>query len=170
MSDPAAVNQPSEQSVGSHALFGSASARAALSLEAENFAIRAKLMMQRARMIVQDDRVDAIALLKARRISFCDHLNRYQRFKHSQIFDPIVVHAPASSRIVARSMKVDCIALGDTFSAYHNRWLGLTKGDWASYKRDMFVTTEMMMTNVDAELRAIRQLLMISNIYKVHLS
>ncbi|RYF09861.1 MAG: hypothetical protein EOO77_22815 [Oxalobacteraceae bacterium] len=150
---------------GKPPLFGSASARAALGMEAEAYVARASEMMDRARAIVHSDRVRAIDLLQAKRVRLCEHFTRYQRFKHTQIFNPIIVHAPASSKVVARTMKIDCMELGETFAAYHNRWLGMRPKEWPAYRRDMLSTTEMMQTSINAEIRAIRQLLMISDLY-----
>ncbi|RYE97844.1 MAG: hypothetical protein EOO77_38320 [Oxalobacteraceae bacterium] len=146
-------------------LFGSATARAALGAEAEAYVARASQMISRARAIVQGDRVKALDLLEARRQTLCNHFGRYQRFKHGQIFNPIIDHAPASSKVVARSMKIDCIALGEIFAGYHSRWVGLRRDEWTAYRHDMLCTTEMMQANIAAEMRAIRQLLMISDIY-----
>lgn len=146
-------------------LFGCAPARDALRIEAEASVAQASEMMNRARALVLGDRVHSIDLLTAKRIRLCEHFQRYQRFKHVQIFDPVVEYAPASSKVVARSMKIDCMALGERFAAYHNRWLGLKAHDWAAYRQDMLHTTEMMQANIAAEIRAIRQLLMISDLY-----
>jgi hypothetical protein len=150
---------------GKPPLFGPASARAALGMEAETYVARAGEMMNRARAIVRDNRVQAIGLLEVKRFQLCDHFSRYQIFKHAQIFNPVIEHAPASSKVVARAMKIDCIELGDTFSLYNNRWHGLESNEWADYRRDMLLTTEMMQENINAEIRAIRQLLMISSLY-----
>jgi len=150
---------------GKPPIFGPASARAALGMEAETYVARAGEMMNRARAIVKDNRVQAIGLLEAKRFRLCNHFSRYQIFKHTQIFNPVIEHAPASSRVVARAMKVDCIELGETFSRYTNRWLGLKFKDWTDYRQDMILTTEMMQENINAEIRAIRQLLMISSLY-----
>lgn len=146
-------------------LFGSASARDALRVEAEASVAQASRMMNRARALVLGGRVHAIELLTAKRVRLCEHFQRYQRFKHGKIFDPVVEFAPASSKVVARSMKIDCMALGERFGAYHNRWLGLKADDWPAYRQDMLYTTEMMQLNIDEEIRAIRQLLMISSLY-----
>lgn len=62
-------------------------------------------------------------------------------------------------------MKIDCIELGEIFSGYNNRWLGLEYNDWTYYRKDMLLTTEMMQENINAEIRAIRQLLIISSLY-----
>lgn len=146
-------------------LFGSASARNALCIKAEGYVVRANEMMNRARVLVQGDRVGAVSVLTANRVRLCEHFQGYQRFKHTQIFDPVVSYGRPSSKIVAHSMKVDCLTLGETFAAYHNRWLGLTAGEWVVYRRDMLSTTETMASNLRAEMRAIKQLLMIADLY-----
>ena len=154
-----------EVTVGKPPLFGPASARAALGMEAETYVARAGEMMNRARAIVRDNRVQAIGLLEAKRFQLCNHFSHYQVFKHTQILNPVIEHAPASSKVVARAMKIDCIELGETFSLYSNRWIGLESDEWTDYRQDMLLTTGMMQENINAEIRAIRQLLMISSLY-----
>lgn len=150
---------------GKPPLFGPVSARAALGMEAETYVARAGEMMNRARAIVKDNRVQAIGLLETKRFQLCNHFSRYQTFKHTQIFNPVIQRAPASSKVVARAMKIDCIELGETFSRYSDRWIGLESNEWMDYKQDMLLTTEMMQENINVEIRAIRQLLMISSLY-----
>jgi len=150
---------------GKPPLFGPASARAALGMEAETYVARAGEMMNRARAIVRDNRVQAIGLFEVKRFRLCNHFSRYRIFKHIQIFNLVIQHAPASSKVVAKAMKIDCIELGDTFSRYTNRWIGLKSNDWTDYRQDMLLTTEMMQASINAEIRAIRQLLMISSLY-----
>jgi len=146
-------------------LFGPAAARDALQREAEQYVARAFTMTRRARALVANDRVARLALLGRQRDRVAAHLARYQRFKHSRIFDPVVAHGPASSRIVARTMKVDCFHLGETFTAYHARWRHLSTDEWSTYRRDMIDTVDLLHRSMEAELRAIRQLLMISGFY-----
>lgn len=147
------------------ALFGPSGQREALRVQAESYVRRASVMMRRARALVAADRVDALNLLTARRTALGAHFQRYQRLKHGSIFDPIVAHAPTSSKIIARTMKLDCMELGDEFSKYHTRWLRASPSDWRFYKADMLATVEKLATNLDAELRAINQLLMVSTFY-----
>jgi len=149
----------------SPAMFDLPETRDALRIEAERYVGRATLMIDRARALVLSERVQAIDLLTAQRGALGDHFGRYQRFKHSAIFDPVVEHGPTSSKLVARTMKVDCMALGERFAAYQARCLGLGASDWTYYRRDMLATTEALTVNLRAELRAIRQLLTISGFY-----
>jgi hypothetical protein len=146
-------------------LFGPPAARDALQHQGEAYVARAITMIRRARALVEDDRVGNVALLAQQSDRLAAHLGRYQRFKHGQIFDPVVDHGPASSKIVARTMKFDCFQLGETFAAHHARWRHLRAPEWAIYRADMIATTELLRTSMEAELRAIRQLLMISHFY-----
>lgn len=143
-------------------LFGSLASIQTLEAEAEHFVALALTMMIRARHLVEANRVGAIALLNARRKRLGEHFRRYQIFKHGQIFDPVIAFGPASSKIVAQGMKIDCLQLGETFSAYNDRWRKLSLRDWPSYRRDMIAHVEMITVNLQAELRAMRQLLMIA--------
>ena len=139
---------------------------ASLDREAALYVARARMMVARARTLVLADRQDAIDLLANRRRNLGEHFTRYQVFKHANIFDPIVEHGPASSKVVARSMKMDCLELGETYRAYLDRWLGLTPREWASYRRDMLAVAEVLATHLDVELCSMRQLLMISRFYR----
>lgn len=146
-------------------LFGSSDQRAALRVQAESYVLRASLMMRRARMLVTNDRVDTCALLTDRRTALGRHFQHYQRLKHGCIFDPIVAYAPTSSKIVARGMKIDCLELGQEFVAYQTRWLRVPPSEWRWYKADMLATVDKLSLHLDAELRAIRQLLMVAEFY-----
>ncbi|GAA4221623.1 hypothetical protein GCM10022253_28100 [Sphingomonas endophytica] len=147
-------------------LFGSTDQRTALRAQAEAYVLRANLMMRRARILVTQDRVDACALLTDRRNALGQHFQRYQRLKHGSIFDPIVAYAPTSSKIVARGMKIDCMELGQEFVAYQTRWLRVPPSEWRWYKADMLATADKLSLHLDAELRAIRQLLMVAEFYQ----
>jgi len=136
-----------------------------LSQEAEYFVRRALSMMSRASILVKADRQDAIALLCASRTRLAKHFKRYQIFKHGRIFNPVIASGSASSKVVARGMKVDCMQLGEMFGAYHTRWQGLRSEDWLSYRHDMLATVEVLRVHIESELRAMHQLLMISELY-----
>jgi len=148
-------------------LFGAEAARDALCRRADGYVARATVMMRRARLLVLDDRAERIDLLTARRVALCEHFGRYQQFKHGSIFDPVVRHGRASSRIVARTMKLDCMALGERFGGYHARWLGMRRADWPHYRKDMLATVDMLSVHLRDELRAMRQLLTIADFYDV---
>jgi hypothetical protein len=146
-------------------LFGTSATREALGQQAEAYVSRALVMLGRARAVVRDDRVDAIDLLTARRGALGRHFQGYQKFKHGSIFDPVVRDGTASSKVVARTMKVDCVLLGELFCTYHMRWLRLCPAEWSVYRRDMEATAATLEQHLTAELRAMRQLLLISNLY-----
>jgi hypothetical protein len=146
-------------------LFGDRQSRDALTSRAEGFVGRTLVMMNRAQALVAADRCECIDLLNARRAALCVHLQRYQRFKHGSIFDPVVRFGFPSSKIIARAMKVDCLTLGEEFAAYHTRWLRLRSSEWQRYREDMLATVDNLSVHLDGELRAMRQLIMISAFY-----
>ena len=63
-------------------------------------------------------------------------------------------------------MKLDCMALGEEFAGYHSRWLHVSPLEWRFYKTDMLATVDKLAINLQAELRAIRQLLMVAEFYQ----
>lgn len=143
-----------------------ASATRDLHAEADHYVARARTMMARARSLVEADRQDTIQLLNGRRVQLARHFQNYQRFKHANIFNPIIEFGPPSSKVVARTMKIDCMKLGEVFGGYYNRWLGLQSNEWNSYRIDMVETVDMLAVHLGAELRAMRQLLMIAEFYQ----
>lgn len=146
-------------------LFGDASARLALASQGEAYVTRALIMLHRARSLVEADRSGCVALLTARRGALCAHLQRYQRFKHGSVFDPVVRHGHLSSRAIAQAMKIDCLALGEELAAYHTRWTRADAGEWQHYRLDMLSTAESLSIHLKAELRAMHQLIMVSEFY-----
>lgn len=142
-------------------LFASAKARREFTLQAENYVARALVLLNRAKALVVAERSDCIELLTARRLTLAAHLQSYQRFKHNNIFDPVMLFGLSSSKVVARTMKVDCLTLGEQFAAYHARWLRLHTSEWQRYREDMLSTADSLSVHLDAELRAIQQLIMI---------
>lgn len=144
-------------------LLASAQARRHLTLQAETYVTRALVSLNRAKALVVAERSDCIELLTARRVTLATHLQSYQRFKHNNIFDPVMLFGLSSSKVVARSMKVDCLALGEEFVAYHTRWLRLHASEWQRYRKDMLATVDNLSTHLDAELRAMHQLIMIAD-------
>ncbi|NTS63665.1 hypothetical protein HRV97_00650 [Sphingomonas sp. HHU CXW] len=144
---------------------GTAAERAMLQAEAHVHVARATTMLRRARALVAADRAHRIALLTRQRERLFADLAHFQRFKHTRIFDPVVRHGSASAKVVARTMKVDCFHLGETVASYHARWRYLDRAEWASYRADMLATADLLHARMQAELRAIDQLLTISHFY-----
>ena len=157
--------QPDDAPIAPPSLFGPPEARTALQDRAEAYVSRAFTMMRRAEALVAGGRIGSLALLAGNRDRLTAHLGRYQRFKHGEIFDPVVLHGPASSKIVARTMKLDCFHLGEVVTAHHTRWRHLRASEWPMYRAEMIETVTMLRRSMEAELRAIRQLLMISTLY-----
>lgn len=139
---------------------------ASLDQQAVSYVARAQMMVDRARKLVIADRVDTIDLLANRRQCLGEHFKLYQVFKHTNIFNPIVEFGAGSSKIVARSMKMDCLELGETYRAYVDRWLRLKPQEWRSYQRDMLAIAEVISTHLATELTSMKQLLTISQFYR----
>ena len=146
-------------------LFSSPLGRQALKLETEAFVGRAIAMIRRARAVVVKDRVEAAGLLASRRVALCQHLQRYQQFKHGCIFDPVVRYGTASSQVVARTLKAECVQMGEVFGNYHARWARMEAAEWPLYRRDMIETVDILVGHLDKEHRAIGQLLTIAEFY-----
>lgn len=144
-------------------LLANTEARRALTVHAETYVARALVSLNRARALVEAERSECIELLTARRVTLAAHLQNYQHFKHNNIFDPVMLFGLSSSKVVARTMKVDCLTLGEEFAAYHTRWLRLHASEWQRYREDMLSTVHNLSVHLDAELRAMRQLIMISD-------
>jgi hypothetical protein len=140
-------------------------ARRALRAEAEAHVRRISTTLRRSRTLAAAGRSGTTDLLAARRGVACDLLHHYQRFKHGRIFDPVVAHGPASSKVVARSMKSDCVTLGLSFAAFHARWDGVRAAEWPAYREDLLVNVDGMLAALASELRAIDQLLAIAELY-----
>lgn len=139
--------------------------RNALQVEADVYAVRILRSVNRARAVVDGDRHDALPILAARRRTLCILLTSYQRFKHARVFDPVVRLGSGSSKVVARTLKIECMSMGDAFSAYNARWHGMKQSEWSAYRPDMLLTTEALIDHVVSERTAIRKLLMISDLY-----
>lgn len=143
--------------------FGPGAQPATLHLEAERYTARAILMINRARALVAGDRVAALDVLSARRTALTAHFTRYQRFKHCCIFDPAIEHGGASRKIIALTMKLDCIAMGERFGAYKTRCLGVTRAGWACYREDMLATTEQLIVELNAQLDGIQHIVLLAD-------
>ncbi len=83
------------------------------------------------RLLVQIDQSTALAALDATdaclpiakaRWSLARMLREYQLFKHTEIFDPAILHGDKDQAAVARRMRAECIAAGEHFTAYVARW------------------------------------------------
>jgi hypothetical protein len=149
-------------------IYLTASERQALDLRVEAIVTRAVAMIRRGRALALGDRRRAATLLMARREALCRLLQRYQRLKHDCIFDPVVQRGTASSKMVARNLKTECIQMGETFGAYHARWQYYDASDpseWPRYRDDMLESTDALLAHLAAERQAVFRLLMISSFY-----
>lgn len=143
----------------------SAAGRHALQVEADSYAVRILRMVNRARAVAHDNRCETLDLLSARRRALCDLLTAYQKFKHTRVFDPVVRLGSGSSKVIARTLKIECMQMGATFSAYNSRWLRTRQSEWQAYRPDMLSVTEQLIEHIVSERRAIKQLLDIADLY-----
>ena len=68
------------------------------------------------------DATDACLPIAKARWSLARMLREYQLFKHTEIFDPAILHGDKNQAAVARRMRAECIAAGEHFTAYVARW------------------------------------------------
>jgi predicted membrane metal-binding protein len=87
-------------------------------------------------------------------------LGAYQVFKHDIIFDPAIRSNDAERTMLAREMKVNCIAAGEAFRRHVRQWTPEQIGqDWAGYVVAARLTLEQLHRHIDAERSGITELL-----------
>ena len=60
-------------------------------------------------------------------------LREYELFTHSRIFDPLI-RGPDYRALKARTMKADCVRMGEQFRAYVLKWSVVSIADhWAEF-------------------------------------
>ena len=96
---------------------------------------------------------DAVAAsLVPLRAEMADALQRYQVFKHERIFDPAVASGNKTRSDLARAMKVECVAAGETFRAHQKRWRDSdVAADWATYKPAVRLTINQLRRHITRE-------------------
>jgi hypothetical protein len=129
-----------------------------LKAKAADFVARALMLLVASRTLVEQDRLDAICVLKMNRLKALSLLGEYQAFKHLELFDPAMACARRS--IAARQLKVECILMGDLYGAFCARWDHADPAsEWPAYRADMLATTEKLIVHIEAEQSAIAELL-----------
>ncbi len=87
-------------------------------------------------------------------------LGAYQVFKHDVIFDPAIRSGDAERAMLAREMKVNCIAVGEAFRRHIRQWTpGHIQQDWAGYEGAARLTLAQLHRHIDAERSGITELL-----------
>ena len=87
-------------------------------------------------------------------------LHAYQSFKHGEIFDPAIRSGTAAQIRAASRMKADCIAAGEAFRTYVQRWssTGVTT-EWDAYVPAMVAMADQLRAHVATERRTVEALL-----------
>ncbi len=87
-------------------------------------------------------------------------LSDYQVFKHERIFNPALTHADPGLAGLAREMKVECIAAGETFRAHLQGWrVEDIRGAWTNYQAAARLTINQPRRHIDREAEGITVLL-----------
>jgi len=124
------------------------------------------MMIDAAQNVVAQDGPPQVADMNRRRDALAELLGRYQRFKHRDVFDPVVKLGSASRAIAARRMKTECILMGQQFEQYCTRWTGLsTASDWQAYRVDMRTICDQLVEHLRSEAVALRWLTAIEDLY-----
>jgi len=84
----------------------------------------------------------------------------YQVFKHDVIFDPAVRSNDVERAMLAREMKVNCIAAGEAFRRHIKQWRPEhIQHDWARYEGAAQLTLDRLHGHIDVERLGIAKLL-----------
>ncbi len=87
-------------------------------------------------------------------------LGAYQAFKHEVIFDPAVRSNDVERAMLAREMKVNCIAAGEAFRRHIKQWPPeQIEQDLARYEGAARLTLNQLHKHIDAERSGITELL-----------
>lgn len=87
-------------------------------------------------------------------------LRAYQIFKHGEIFDPLLASGSVDQRRAAGRMKERCLAMGERFVRYVNRWgIDDAAAEWDEYRIAVRLMTDALMKHIAEERRDVPQLL-----------
>lgn len=128
--------------------------------DADRFVNEASELVSRARALVEMDQVGASEIVTIDRARVFELLCRYQRFKHGAIFDPVIQAGHKGRSAAARSLKCECIMMGEAFGAYFTRWQHVNvAGDWKAYRGETLGMSEQLLCHLRVEHAAIVSLL-----------
>ncbi|RYD91935.1 MAG: hypothetical protein EOP61_26600 [Sphingomonadales bacterium] len=87
-------------------------------------------------------------------------LTGYQMFKHQRVFDPLARNGTSDDAHAARQMKIQCVAMGETFRAYLARWTASgIEGREHEYRREAKGMMSLLERHILHERRGIEALL-----------
>lgn len=128
--------------------------------DADTFVAQAIEIITRARSLVAIDRAEASDLLRIDRSRVFELLGRYQRFKHSVIFDPVIQSGDKAQSVTARLLKCECVMMGEAFGRYVSRWQHVNvAADWQAYRGEMIAMSDQLLEHLRVEHAAITALL-----------
>lgn len=94
------------------------------------------------------------------RAEMVDVLFAHQRFKHARVYDPAIESGDEHRAILARHMKVNCIAQGELLNAHIRRWPPTTiAADWPAYKVAARLTANQLRRHITTEGEGIAELI-----------
>jgi hypothetical protein len=78
--------------------------------------------------------LDAWPAIAVHREKLSDAMQTFQRFKHANIFDPIIAGG-RNDKTIAAELKADCVMLGNQYDAFRRRWISTeAKASWPEYR------------------------------------
>jgi hypothetical protein len=102
--------------------------------------------------------VHAWPALAGHRQKLIEAMQAFQRFKHDQIFDPIIAKGE-SDNAMAAALKADCVMLGNQYDAFRRKWSGAeAKANWPEYRLSaiaMMTTIRRSFAEQDATVRTL---------------
>lgn len=132
----------------------------ALLAELDRYVAEACGIVQAARAMVENDALDRASDLTERRDRLMALLQRFQVFKHRDIFNPSIGGGRSPRSAAAQAMKTECILMGDAFGRYHSRWGHQdVTAEWSLYRDEMLAMTETLLAHLHREQRAITRFL-----------
>lgn len=118
-----------------------------------------KAAMAETQALLRADMVDPKDIAAAR-WALTRLLTGYQMFKHQRVFDPLSRHGTPEDAHAARQMKIDCVAMGETFRAHLARWTSSgIEGHEMEYRRDATGMMALLERHILRERRGIEALL-----------
>jgi len=112
--------------------------------------------------VIEADNLSSLSSLSARRWQMVRLLREYQIFKHSRIFDPAIAKGSPSEIAAAQEMKINCIAMGNAFTAYVKIWSsGLITTRWEDYRTAMIEMSTLLTRHVKSERHNVEALLLV---------
>jgi hypothetical protein len=119
---------------------------------------KALAIMSRVSRTLSSTPPDVKALSQAR-WELARTLRAYQLYKHGSIFDPIIAREQGDRVTMARSMRADCIRMGEEYRLYVLKWSAVSVIDvWAEYRSAAIGIIGRLRAHLESERKGIVQL------------